>query len=145
MELNRKIRIKIYNVESPGKFWFRTMSDAKEIKGRLETYLEQYGQDEKYMPKIGDTVIVEVFNRNRIVRVKKILNENLIVISILENGHQCHVPNENIIQLKDRELADLAINSVWTGSINGALPAKAVCKFDFFFLLNSSNFSQIEV
>lgn len=129
MELNKKIRIKIYNVESPGKFWFRTMSDAKEIKVRLGSYLERYGQGEEYTPKIGEIVIIEVFNRDRIVRVKKILDENLIVISFLENGHQFHVSNENLIPLKDRELADLAINSVWTGSINGALPAKAVCKF----------------
>lgn len=144
MELNKKIQIKIYNVESPGKFWFRTMSDAEQIKIRLEAYLEQCDLDEKYVPKKDDIGIVQVFNRNRIVRVKKISDGNHIVISILENGHKYPVSSENIIHLKDRELADLAINSVWTGSISDGLPAEKVCEFDvFFLLLNFSNFLKL--
>lgn len=149
MELNKKIEIKVLNIEDPHHFWFRTASDANLIHTKLQTYINQCQNiAEIYVPKIGDGVIAWAYNQYLIARVTQILDENEIVCSILENGHKLKDSIKNFIHLNDTSLVELAINSILIGSLSDIQPAMEVIyrieifinSLHFFFKLYNIDF-----
>lgn len=135
MELNKKIQIKICKIENPQKFWFRTLSDADKIKTKLQNYINECNSTENYMPRKGELVIANVYNRYRIFSVKKIVKDkNLVKLSMLENGHIYLIPcDSEFIKLNDISLVDLVIHSIQIGSISDGRPADKVREIAFRF------------
>lgn len=127
MELNKEIQIKIYSVENPHLFWFRSVSEDNEIHSRLRAYLEERDKTAKFTPKIDEVVIAHINNRHYFARIKETQGDSEIVkVSILESGHLRRVLIENIIELSDQQLKDFAVNTVLRGALIGIHPTETV-------------------
>lgn len=126
MELHTKIPIKILHVENPNRFWFRTTSDACRLNLALESYLKVQDVNNSYVPKLNDVISVNLSEKREFARVKDVLGEIFIDISILGSGKMYRIPWRAALQLTD-QLIDMAINTLLLGSMSGICPVKKVC------------------
>lgn len=127
MELNKKIKVKILSFENPNKFWFRTVCEMQNLQTEINSYLSESDVKHNYLPTTDELIIVHILDRYTIRRVKKVIDENKIIISALENGHTSWISRCSIIQLTELTIADTAINSIHMGSIDDIFPARQVC------------------
>lgn len=126
MELNEKCEIKILNIESPGKFRFRTMRNHKKTKNSLNFYLQGNDIESNYVPTMNELIIAKLSRKYYVGNVENVMDDGKIVISLIETGRTMQISCANVIQLKDEALANGIKNSILMGSIGGILPAQAV-------------------
>lgn len=130
MELNKSVQIKVLNIVSPQQFFFQTVADVKQIQSDLMAYLALHyaecKENNNYVPKIDEVIIVEKNNRFSMRRIKKIYNKSKIVVSALENGQTSWCCFQQIIPLIDKSLTERWINSILKGSIQCIVPASQV-------------------
>lgn len=125
MELHKKCEIKIFRIESPQKFWFRTLRNEMKIQKSLDLYFRENNPKKNYKPLINEVIIIKVVNKYSIVCVEKMTNDN-IVVSFIETGKTKIINNADVIELKDQEIVNGAKNTVLIGAIDGILPATVV-------------------
>lgn len=125
MELHKKIPVVILHVENPNRFWFRTTSDACRLNSALESYATGQNVSNSYVPKLNDVISVNLGEKREFARVKDVLGEIFIDISILGSGQNYRIPWRAALQLTD-QLIDMAVNTLLLGSISGVFPVKKV-------------------
>lgn len=126
MELFKKCEIKIFNIENPQKFTFRTIRNEIKIQNSLRLYLRENTPKNNYIPLINEVIIAKILNKYLVVRVKKVINDGNILISFIETGKTKTITMADVFELKEETIAHGVTNTIFVGGIDGILPASMV-------------------
>lgn len=136
MELNKKVKIHILDIESPSKFWFRTDENAKKLDRSLQLYLKKHGFDENYEPKKDDLLIISIGDRQCVVRALEIMKGRRVRVSTLETGRTQIISSVYVVHLTDQSLIDTVINGILMGAVCDIQPAEMVRRTRFAHFLS---------
>lgn len=127
MELNKKVEIKVLDVENPSMFCFQTVHEAKKLEKSLKEYLENHEIDANYLPKKDDVLLLKVLNRIIVVRVVELIKKGKLVrVSTIGTGRSQVISNMRLVHLKNPSLIEFAIKSFRMGAICDVFPAELV-------------------